>query len=217
MILEALFFVVIIVFFYRTLQTAGPGRATAVVPPKQVNPRLAQLEEYADRLYGQQKYLTAERAYLEVLKVDHKNLKAYNRLGMIYANLRNYPDAIECFQIVSQRQPSAAHLTSLATAYLENKNPIKAIATFEKAIMFEPSASRYLGLAKAYQRLANPTRAAQALERAVAMDPRPRYLHLLAEAQVKQGDRPAAKATYARILELDPTDIKAKQTYALLD
>lgn len=195
---------------YHNLRTA-PGVHKGMVPGKLDHPKLVKSLEYAARLFKDKKYLSAEKAYLEVLKVDHKNYTAYSKLGMIYAQQRNYADAIECFTIASQLKPSAPAFHNLGLVLFENKNYVKAIAALEKSIIFEPTARRYVAVAKAYQHIANNAKMLAALQRAAELDPDKKTLQLLADAHVAASDRTSAAEVYKRILELDPTDAKARR------
>ncbi len=209
--IELLFFVVAVIILTRAIRDLQRPVAAKAVTHSQKSPQLAHFETYANRLYGERQYLAAEKAYLKVLKLNHKDQHAYNRLGMIYVALKNYPDAIECFQIAAQLKPSAAGWYNLGLAYFENDNAIKAISAIEKSIMFEPTAARFVTLARAYTKVSNSSKAISALERASDLESSKKTLSLLAEAYTKNHDREKAVETYQRILEIDPTDAKAKR------
>lgn len=209
MILEVLFLAGAVYWLARAIgKTAGRSSGSAVTAAP-ASPQLEQLLKYAGRLFAERQYLAAEKAYLKVLKLSHKDKLAYARLGMIYMALKNYPDAIECLQIAAQLAPSAAAYYNLGLAYYENRNYIKAIAMTEKSIMFEPTALRYNGLAKAYAKVSDQSKVVATLEKAVALERNKKNLTLLAEAYAAQHERQRAEETYRQILELDPTDAKA--------
>lgn len=195
---------------YKGIQVLGHSPKT-VVPGKEPPAKLTSLLDYANRLYGEKKYITAEKAYLEALKIDHKNVQAYKRLGLIYSVQRNYEDAIECFQIAAQLAPNAQNYHNLGIVYLENQNLVKAVAALEKGIMFEPTVQIYQALAKAHHRLADPAKMIVALERAAEIAPEKQNLQALAEAYALNHDRPKAEETYRKILKIDPNNAKAKQ------
>jgi len=185
------------------LENGGPASALA---PRRTSPQLAQLTAYADRLYIEHKWLAAEKAYLNVLKLDHKNVTAYVHLGIIFSTQKNMPDAIECFEIAARLKPSGSTLQNLALAFYDNHNYIKAIAAYEKAIMLEPHAQRYVGLGKSNLKLSNVQAAITAFEHAVELDPSKRVLERLADAYDQIGRKADSKAVYARIHLLDPAD-----------
>jgi tetratricopeptide (TPR) repeat protein len=154
--------------------------------------------DFADRLFTEKKWLAAEKAYLSVLKVDHKNITAYSHLGIIYSTQKNMPDAIECFEIVARLSPSGASFQNLGLAFYDNKNYVKSIAAFEKAVMFEPTSQRYVGLSKSWRKLMNAPKEITSLEKAAELDPSAKVLELLAEAYAAGGRKADALATQAR-------------------
>lgn len=209
--LETIAVLAAMIFFYRQSQEiSGAAPADSVVGARPSS-KLLQLTDYAARLYKEKKFLAAEKAYLAVLKVDHKNVLSYNRLGMIYAALRNYEDAIECFQIVCKYSPSAQSYYNLGLAYGENRNYIKAISMVEKSLLFEQSANRYIALAKLYQRILNRGKTILALEKAAELEPNKRTYEMLVEAYKASGERDKLQLAYRRILELDPSDPVARR------
>ena len=179
------------------------GRRLAAIRPsgsdkKKLSPRLIQAEQYALRLYKEKHYHSAEKAYLNVLKLDHRNASAYSHLGIIYSILHNYPEAVECFELAARFAPSAATYQNLGLGYYENKNYMKSIAAYEKAIMFEASVLRYIGLGKAYDKLGNAAKAIESLEKAVELDNSPKHVELLINTCKSNGQTDRAAELRAR-------------------
>ena len=190
----------------RQLFAQENGAPTTVLAPKRSSAQLAQLSAYADRLYTERKWLAAEKAYLNVLKLDHKNVTAYVHLGIIFSTQKNMPDAIECFEIAARLKPSGRTFQNLALAFYDNHNYIKSIAAYEKSIMFEPHPQRYIGLGNANLKLHNFPAAVTAFEHAVDLDPAKPILERLADAYDQTDRKDDAKAVYTRIHNLDPSD-----------
>ncbi|MBW3538480.1 tetratricopeptide repeat protein [Candidatus Parcubacteria bacterium] len=184
--------------------------ATRPAPTKTGQGRLS-LDEYARRLYADKKYLAAEKALLELIKLDPKNADAYTRLGMVYAALQNYSDSIECFRMVTRLQPTPAGFSSLGSVYYQVKNYPKAAAAYERALALEPAAIRYLTLARTYQKMNNNPKFIAALEQATAMEPNERALLLLAKTYLTSRNKPKALEAYERVLELNPRQQTARQ------
>ncbi len=184
--------------------SALEGTMPAALAPRKIDPQIAQLTAYADRLYTERKWLAAEKAYLNVLKLDHKNFKSYLHLGIIYSTQKNMPDAIECFQIATRLHPSGGTYQNLALAFYDNRNFIKSIAAYERAIMLDPNGPRYVGLAKAHLKLHNLAAAAEAYEKAVELDPTKRNLERLAAVYDEAGRKDDLAAITAQIRALEP-------------
>ncbi len=209
MILELLFFVVATWIATKAIGELRRPAGTKAVTRDQRSPQLAHLDTYASRLYAERNWLAAEKAYLKILKLNHKDPDAYSHLGTIYLALKKYEDSIECYQIAAQLKPNAGDWYNLGLAYCENANYIKSIAAMEKAIMFEPSAARYAGVARVYTKIANYAKAISSLEKAASLDPNKKVLSLLADAYAKNHDREKAIEIYQRVLKIDPNDAKA--------
>lgn len=197
--LEILVIILAALLLFRQLQALETGAAPAVLAAPRNSPRIAQMSTYADRLFSEKKWLAAEKAYLGVLKVDHKNVTAYSHLGIIYSTQKNMPDAIECFEIAARLHPSGTTLQNLGLAFFDNRNYIKSIAAYEKAIMFEPTAQRYVGLSKSQSKLHNTPQVINALEKAADLDPTQRILQMLADAYEEGGRKAQATTTRKRL------------------
>ncbi len=194
MLWVTLFFVVCMSLLYFNI-----GRLALPPAAKKPEDKSVSLERalnYAARLYADKRYLAAEKAYLEVIKLDHQNVTAYSHLGRIYMQLKNYTDAIECCRIAAQTKPSGSAYFNLGMVLYENKNYTKALAAFEKSVALDPAANRYMGLARTYQRLSNLEKAVAAYEKAVELDNSPAHQHALLAAY--QANHNTAKAQALR-------------------
>lgn len=190
------------VAYWQISRLGGSAASMAQLAPSAKSPQIAQLTEHANRLYSEKKWLSAEKAFLNVLKLDHKNVGAYSHLGIIYSMQKNTLDAIECFEIAARLRPSASTYQNLGMAFYENKNYVKAVSAFEKSIVFEATVSRYIGLSKAKKQLADPNGTIRALEHAAQLEPTERILLLLETAYVEGKRRDEARAVKDRIAAL---------------
>ncbi len=197
MFIELIFFAAAIIIFWRLLTQLETVQGN--LAPRKVSQQLANALTYAERLYAEHKYLAAEKAYVAVLKLDHKNLQAYNRLGIIYSAQKNMSDAIECFEISTRLVPSAASYLNLGLAFYDNRNYIKAIAALRKSIMFEPSVQRFVALAKACDKIADTKGMIEALEKAVELEPTRQTLTLLRDAYHHSGKKEQLAAITERL------------------
>ena len=133
--------------------------------------QLERLLASAGRYYDERKWLAAEKAYVKVLKLDHKNTAAYRRLGMVYSQLKNYEDAAECFEIAVRARATAADYQNLATVYYHLKRYHEVQTSLQKSIAIEPSMSRYMALAKVQGILGNAAGRDETLRAAHRLDP----------------------------------------------
>lgn len=141
--------------------------------------QLERLLAAAARYYEEAKWPAAEKAYLKVLKLDHKNLIAYRRLGMVYSHLKNYADAQECFEIVIKATPQAADWQNYATVLFHIKRYEASADAMQRALDMEPTLSRYLALARLYELMDRHAQQFEALAAAHEASPQDSSVMLL--------------------------------------
>lgn len=210
----ALLFLALAAFLlFRFLGGAPRLRVRRHQPVQVAAAKIDELTEYAHRLRVGNKYTSAEKVYLQILKIDHKHVSTYSRLGTLYSAQKKYGDAIECFQVATQLSPSGSTFYNLGVAYYENKNPMKAIAALEKSIMFEPSLQRYVALAKTFGKLGDSERMIGTLEQAVQFEPNSKVYWLLADAYAAGGQPEQQERVIEQLREHDPKDARLKAEY----
>lgn len=183
---------------------------------RQVNPGLSaqpsKLEAQLNKLWEislgaikDKKYLRAEKALLTILRVDERNARAYNRLGILYAKQQQYNDAIECFEIAQSLEPSASSLHNVGLIYLEVGKLDKARQAFEQALNLEGDvAARHIAYAKVLEKLGDTKHMLSELEKAVNLERNPQSLGILADALDRVGENERAdkcRRIAAKLLE----------------
>lgn len=182
----------------------------SATPPSQ-DVALDTLLEVAGRYYAEKNYLSAEKAYLKVLKVDHKNSLAYSRLGFIYSHLGNTDDAIECFKIVADTYPNAASYHNLAMMYFKNRDFSHSAEALEKSLSMEVHFSRLINLARIYRAMNTYDKQISTLKRAHELEPQNvEAMQLLAEAYLHEKDEKSAKLLFRKILKVEPENMRAR-------
>ena len=151
--------------------------------PLKISDKMSRLWEIAHQGMRENRFLRAEKALLTILKIDHKNAAAYNRLGILYAKQKEYKDAIDCFEIASSIEPTASSLHNLGLIYYETENYIKASTAFEQALKLEDGlAARHIAYAKVQEKLGNNKLMIHQLERANELEPNKESYTLLLSA-----------------------------------
>lgn len=157
------------------------------------------------------KYLRAEKALLNILRLDERNATAYNRLGILYAKKGIYKESIECFEIAQSLEANPSNLHNVGLIYYNVGDYSKASLAFEQAISAESDvAVRYIAYAKVQEKLGNFDKTTEALEKAVELDPNPQTLKMLATAYDQGGQSHLAndlreKAEKMIIKQVKPT------------
>ncbi len=168
------------------------------------------LLDVAGRYYAEKNYLAAEKAYLKVLRVDHKNSLAYSRLGFVYSGLGKNEDAIECFKIVADTYPNAASYHNLAMMYFKTRDFPSSAEALEKSLSMEMHVNRLVSLARIYRIMNKFDMQLSALKKAHNLEPNNiEIMQLLAEAFIHEKDEKSAQILFRQILKLDPKNIRA--------
>ncbi len=217
MIVETILIVVLFIITFLLVVKYRIAAINAVVDMFAVLPishdtRLETLLDIAGRYYAEKNYLAAEKAYLKVLKVDHKNSLAYSRLGFIYSHFGQIDDAIECFQIVADTYPNAASYYNLSMMLFKNRRFKRSAAAMEKSVSMEESSNRLVVLARIYRAMNEYKRQIEVLQRALELEPNDvPIMQLLAEAYLHEHKEKLAKSMFRSILKIEPNNVRAKQ------
>jgi superkiller protein 3 len=217
MIFEVLIFVILFVLTFLLLSKYKIGIMEAIVDSLAILPvshdaRLDSLLEMAGRYYAEKNYLAAEKAYLKVLKVDHKNSLAYSRLGFIYSHFGQVDDAIECFQIVADNYPNAASYYNLSMMLFKSRKFKRSARALEKSVEMEETPARQVALARIYRVMGLYDKQIKTLKRALELEPDSvSIMQLLAESYIHEGMKEDAEKTFKEILKIDPKNLRAKQ------
>jgi tetratricopeptide (TPR) repeat protein len=100
--------------------------------------------EQAEEAFKYQDYRKAEALYLQVLRENPRNVKVYNRLGVIYLEQKKYNDAVESFKLVlSDDSKVASRNFNLALAYIGQGNYGEAKPYLEEAVKLSPENEKY--------------------------------------------------------------------------
>lgn len=115
---------------------SSPAAPAGTSPPAPLGPLAAmptpdQLKKMAD---------TQAAPLLDKLKSAPNNPELLARIGNIYYDVKQYPEAIDYYQRSLKLQPAnTAVRTDMATAYWYSGNADTALAEFNKALTYEPN------------------------------------------------------------------------------
>jgi tetratricopeptide (TPR) repeat protein len=153
--------------------------------------------------YNEKRFDEAVRAFTECLKLDAKNVKAADNLGLAYEGLGKTEDALAAYRNAVALDSGAASRSlgpylNLGTLLAENARASEALPFLEQAAQLAPSdarARREIG--KAYLALNRLEEAQRELKKAVALEPESAPTHFLL-AQVDRRRRLAEDALVER-------------------
>jgi cytochrome c-type biogenesis protein CcmH/NrfG len=131
-------------WFIRKSFVSAPAATAVTAPaPPAGNPPPAPLGPLASTPTPDQlkKMADTQAAPLLVsLKSDPSNSDLLTRIGNIYYDVKQYPEAIDYYERSLKLQPAnAAVRTDMATAYWYSGNADTALAEFDKALTYEPN------------------------------------------------------------------------------
>ncbi len=126
---------------YKKMQAKELREQGKVVEPEVIEKLLAEAKE----LIKEEKFLLAEKKYLEILSHDPKNTKVYEMLGNLYIRMKQPHEARQTFDYILKINPSdASVLTSLGEIAMQEKKYPEAIEYFEQATAKRPYNPKYL-------------------------------------------------------------------------
>jgi tetratricopeptide (TPR) repeat protein len=179
---------------------------------RKVGERIGRLWDIAHQGMRENRFLRAEKALLTILKIDEKNVAAYNRLGILYAKQKEFKDAIDCFEIASSIEATPSSLHNLGLIYYETENYEKAGVAFEPALKLEDGlAARHVAYAKVQEKLGNLKMMFQELNKAVDLEPNKETFTLLYKAYLSHDMNDDAEKLMKKLKKLAVPSGRAKR------
>ena len=112
--------------------------------PEALSGRVGRLLAEAEKCAGEERWEEAEKRYIEILKLDAKNIGASRGLAGVYLNQRLYDQARETLEYLVRLDPADSHRVELGRLYLAGGELPKAFEQFRTAVQAEPYNPKYL-------------------------------------------------------------------------
>lgn len=107
--------------------------------------RMHALMRDGDQLLKEDKFVEAEKQYIEALSIEQKNPKLYEKLGRLYLRNKQYDQARDTFRFASRLSPNdASVVASLGEVALAREEYADAVTYFQHAVSLRPRSPRYL-------------------------------------------------------------------------
>jgi Flp pilus assembly protein TadD len=162
--------------------------------------------------YNEHKFKEAISAFEQCLKLDAKNGKAEDNLGLSYAAVDRKEEAITAYRnaialLTETATKYAGPYLDLGTLLLEQDRPEEALPFLQQAVEISPEWSHmHAQLGKAYLRLNQVKNAQSALEKAVELSPNDSSLHyMLGRVYQKEGLSKEARVQFDQAAVLQGT------------
>jgi tetratricopeptide (TPR) repeat protein len=150
----------------------------------------------AKKLVGTNRLKQAEKKYLSIIRKDHKNIKAYQGLGEIYLEQKEYEGAVEVFKKVSELDPTNDFsFTNPGMALMQTNRFEEALHAYEHSVALNGKIPhRYVNLALAAEKAGNSKKQIAALEQASVLEPeKMEYLEIISNVAIETGDTSAGQ------------------------
>lgn len=99
----------------------------------------------AEDFMRQERYEDAEQKYIAAIRLDKKNVDAYEGLGNLYRKTQKYPEAREALRFILKFRPNDASVhVSIGEVALAEGNPALALSEFRTAVRIRPGNPKYL-------------------------------------------------------------------------
>lgn len=157
---------------------------------------------------------TAEQLYLNQIKSDPNNQQAYEGLGRLYLQEKNFKEASDTFKFLTRLDPSRdVYWSNLGLSLYSISQYKEAVTAFEKALSLNGKVpARWVNVSLCYEALNDVPRMIKALNQAIHLDRRNiNYLQLLAEAYLKAQNKVRAEEVLEQVLAIDPTHKQARE------
>lgn len=155
-----------------------------------------------------------EDLYLAAIKKNPNDRQAYEALGRLYLENRNYADAVEIYQFLLRLDAARdIYYSNLGLAHYSQQDYKAAISAYEKALNLNSKVpTRWVNLSLCFEALEDYPRAVKALSQALALDRlNINYLMMLAEAYIKVPNQVRAEEVLEQVLSLEPTNRGARE------
>jgi len=155
-----------------------------------------------------------EQLYLQAIKKNPDDRSAYEHLGRLYLQNKNYADGVQTYEYLTKLDPTKdIYYSNLGLAHYSLKEYQKAVSAYEKALSINNKIpTRWVNLAFSLEALDEYPKAVKALTEALRLDKlNPHYLTLLADAYVKLENNVRAEEVLEQILVLEPTNKPARE------
>lgn len=145
--------------------------------------KISQLMEEGTRLFKEEKYADAEQMFLDIIRLNSKEVEAYEYLGEIYTERREYEEAIESLAFAKQLNPKDDRIAyDLGVVYERRGDLDTAKRYYKEAVKLAPNNPRNLnGLLQIAIELKDKPTAERALNQLKEVNPENQKLAELGE------------------------------------
>lgn len=178
------------------------------------------LLEEAQELSNKEQFEEAERKYISIISLDHKNVEAYKGLGEVYFRKKDYVHAKEIFnhvlKLASLDEEAYVNLGMIA---FKEGNLEEARKDYAQSLALNNKvAVHHIDLGEVCLALGENKKALDCFQEAVKLEPNnPRNLDLLLETSIKTKNKKLALETYENFRQVNPENEKLAEFKERID
>lgn len=191
-----------------------PAKPTRIATHATLMPDAPSGLETAEQARKEARYEDAEKAYIEVLKADAKDVDAYRGLADLYIEQKLYDQAAETLEFLLRLTGDDDRaLGRLGQVEASRGNFEQAEARYLRSIELSANATAYRAeLGKVYLAAGDAKRAFEQFRAALHSEPHnPKYLDYFLEASILVGDPEAARGALGALEEVNPENAKLEE------
>lgn len=158
-----------------------------------------------------------EKYYLDIIKLQPKNLSNYDALGKYYLDRDSLSDAKDIYLYLANHEPSnPEYQARLAYCFYKNKQYTEAASHYQKSLALDSTQpNRYYNLGLSLEAVGNWQEAVKSFEQAITLEPSNiKYFISLGNAYAKAGNLPKSKEMFIEAQKLDPQNELVKSKLA---
>lgn len=155
-----------------------------------------------------------EHRYLEAIKQNPNDRAAYEGLGRLYLQEKNFQEASETFDYLTKLEPKKdVYWSNLGLSLFSIKKYREACEAYQKALDLNSKIPvRWINLALCLDNMDEPVKSIKAITQALQIDPRNiNYMFLLSDMYMKMDNKVRTEEVLEQILKIDPTNKPARE------
>jgi tetratricopeptide (TPR) repeat protein len=150
--------------------------------------------------------IKSEQYYLDMIKLQPKNLTNYDLLGKFYLEQENFSDSQDIYLYLTNHQPGNPEFQArLGYCFFLNKQFAKAAQAYQKSLDLDSTQpNRYYNLGLSWEGTGDLTQAAKNFETAISLEPSAKYYISLSMVYLKQNYGQKAREVLLKAQKLEP-------------
>lgn len=205
--------------FYEKVQEMEK-RYRKPLPPKNkkdvedIQLKVQKMLSEAKQLFDKEEFSQAEKKYIEIISWDAKNLEAYEGLGDVYMEMKEYAQAKETLEyLVRLAETSEGSFQRLGVKANEDSDLEAAEEDSLQSMKKNVNIAEYrFSLSEVYESMGSMDKAYENIEKAVTQAKNnPRYLDRIVGLSIDMGKRDEAKNWLKQLREVNPDNKKVEE------